>query len=292
MILELAKLIKSEDNPPKTVRGAIQEACDMPLFFRMNDYLEKEDWDGIIQHYSDPDIIDNLSPRLRMFLALAFLRKERELESFQVACRTLPDLPPRAPDLCAQDKQNYDLWDHVLSANIQKAVNASTPPAANLLNQFKISAGRMSPVDLWIALLKRHLDCFPTGQASETLKCETAAQIDEILRVQRLIKQKVEETRNLVSNGQFDKARSVIRAIPDFPADLVQLKRSLLGQIQDVENQSRDIERQNVILESDIVARGISIDRICRIAADNGVNINNPFQMKGLLEAIIRQIGI
>jgi hypothetical protein len=135
-VKDLAKeaLGDSQGSERKPLRLVIQEACSFPLSaFKLSAFLDAGDWAGLADFFDEPDMLDKLTPAIRMFLAFALCQTKREFQSLQMACDTLPDIPA---DALGESKQNYNLWRNILRANIGQALR-SVELLEELVNQVR-----------------------------------------------------------------------------------------------------------------------------------------------------------
>lgn len=122
------------------------------------------------------------------------------------------------------------------------------------------------------------------------LKSKLLEQIDEAQRDAGLnarVEKDIERVKNSISRGKFDEARGVINALP---AQLNELKQSLLKQIGDVENDYRKANVENGELINKLIRKNIDLAKLIRLAADNDVNTANALQYNAFLKAILSHL--
>lgn len=134
---ELLKAVPREPGEEaRPVRDLIRTACSYPLYaLRLSKQLEAGDWQGIVDHFGDPDMVELLSPSIRMFLALAYCQIDQTFEGLHVACEAVTEM---TADELNPETQNARLWEQVLHANIGLALDARRlPPGHGQVRGFK-----------------------------------------------------------------------------------------------------------------------------------------------------------
>jgi hypothetical protein len=397
---ELAKALPHEPgSETKSLRSLIQEACSYPLHaFRFSKLLEAQDWQAIVDHFADPDMAEHVTPSLRMFVAIAYCRVERELDGLELASRTVAELTPA--DLEA-GTQIAHLWENVLHACVGRALKATDfPPGMGRAKKFAPRSDRSLSQDVieqWRKAITVAEDSAPAQarQIARALpdqpiqvakaKAEILTMIDEIRRQKELIaaawidqvnerigsmpaeagvvnlrettlrkvqmiytqrvainqgidqmwdhianrnfesaravierlpntpedltemkqhlfervdhaafnarlERTIEETKGLVARGDFAGARKLIRALPNAPQEIAELKGSLLGQIDQAEQQHGFMVLETARLKQRLISRGVSWYRVMQIAQANNIDMNDPVMLYQLLTAIDSQV--
>ena len=239
---ELLKAFPAEaDLDRKPFRSLLQEACSYPLYaFKLSKLLEAGDWQSIVAEFSEPDIEDKLNPTVRMFVALALCRTEREFDGLQLACRTVPDAP--AEEL-HEDKQIRNLWDNILRANIGYALNTETlPPGCTITpTEAALESKRHSQVVQtgWIDAIKKQVGGLSSNGHLAVFRTAALAEIDSTYLQQTQVRAVMQKTQELVQKGEFDQARSGIKSLPDTPEEIKELKANLLNQLVEAEGHYR-----------------------------------------------------
>jgi hypothetical protein len=84
----------------------------------------------------------------------------------------------------------------------------------------------------------------------------------------------------------------LIRQLPDQPTELTELKKNLLGQIDEVEHSSRNAtqEKENTRIVSRLAAKGVNLMRLYEVARDNDIDVSNPVAFNALLKAVEEQM--
>ncbi|MEO8495243.1 MAG: hypothetical protein ABI614_09245 [Planctomycetota bacterium] len=267
-------LSKGEVDPPP-FRRLFQDACSLALHFPLGNFLKNDpkNWAGLIEFYGDPDLFDRLSPDLRLFVALGHCIEGRATLGFDVACRTLPDL---RPDDLKEDAQCRHLWKNVVHANLQEFAELDA-----------------SQLDSSFAELRQRVETSLQGNELESLRIECLREIDEAATAGLLKEQvghAIEKSKSLVGKGKFAEAKKAIRDLPDSPADLRDLKKNFLGQIDDVEKQASRAGTENVQIMSRLAAKNIDISKLFELANQNNVNPGNALEWNGFLKAVERQL--
>lgn len=256
----------------KPFRSLLQEACSYPLFaFKLSRLLEASEWQAIVAEFGEPDIEDKLNPTIRMYLAFALCRVEREFDGLQLACRTIPDMPVEEME---EDKQNRHLWDNILRANIGQALNAESPPPDQYLApQAVVPLSRTTrnmpearkeggtpentPTAAWIAAIKRQIQELPGKEHLAAFRDAALDEIDTTYVQQIKVRAVLQKIQERVQKGEFDQARHEIDSLPDKPEEIKELKASLLGQLKEVEADFRLQKRiDSAIREAQRYAQG------------------------------------
>lgn len=107
----LTAALRGTDADFRPFRRTMQEACSLPLQFRLRELLDAENWPELARLFGDPDLGRSLTPMLRLFGVLALCRTGKEREAFAIALDVLPDMT--AEDI-ASDSQAASLWQNAL----------------------------------------------------------------------------------------------------------------------------------------------------------------------------------
>ena len=121
------------------------------------------------------------------------------------------------------------------------------------------------------------------------LKKNLLSQINEAQeqsKVHGQIEKVVKQSRTLVGQGKFKDARKSIRSLPDTPRDLVDLKKNLLGQVDEVEAGQQRVSEENAQLTKELTRRGVDLSTIHELAKMNNLDISDPNALNALLQAI------
>jgi hypothetical protein len=221
-VRQLQAILNADEIRPRPFRRSFQEACSLPLGIRLEKLLKEQDWDGLISCYGDPETCDSLVPMLRLFAALAFCKVGQPVKALELSCEALPDLEA---DELAPNSQCRALWDNVFHANLNE-----------------ILKGKPSEQENGIKSLRRKIEGLPDLAAAPDFKPGCLAEIREIedeLRLNKQIDQAVASVKELVGKERFEEARRAVRALPDQPVKVQDLKKNFLRQIDEVEEQSR-----------------------------------------------------
>jgi len=269
--------ILRDNNVGVPFRRAMQDACSLALRFRLGRFLnaqdgQKEDWAGLIAFYGDPDLDRGLSPDLRLFLAFGLCRENQAWRGLDIACQTLPEMQP---DDLKEDSQNRALFKNVVHAALHEIMQGEPPAqrgAFERLVETLDRAGTEGPVEAF------RQECL-----------DDVRQAREAMGLRKRVDEAIEQSKTLVEQGQFGKARQVISGLPDSPSDLKELKRSLLRQIGEAEEQAGLHARIESAIEKSKRLVGQSKFReakdVIRALPDS------PSDLKELKRDLLRQIG-
>jgi len=125
------------------------------------------------------------------------------------------------------------------------------------------------------------------------LKENLLTQIDEAEQqagIHKKIDEAIQQSRELVHQGKFSRARRKIRRLPDAHPEVKELKRELLSQIDEAEKEMSKITQSIDQMEELLKLQGINMDHIDKIAKDNDVDTSNPGDYYALLKAIVDQL--
>ena len=201
-------------------RQTMQEACSLPLRFRLQRFLEAEDWTGLLSFYGDADVQSALTAVLRLFVALAYCKVGQETKALDLSVATLVDL--RGDDL-HEDSQARVLWKNVVQANLQAGMKGPAEQRAQRIADLKARLSRAS----------RTPSTRPLIESAE-------AEIDEALthvRLQEQVERAIESSKRYVEQHDFEKARRVIASLPGTPREVAELKTNFLEQINQAAEQ-------------------------------------------------------
>lgn len=226
-ILELAQDHTLENLEQKPLRRVLQEACSLPIGFKVSKFIDTQDWSGLIAFLHDPDTFDKLTPIMRLFLAFALCNVKREAEGLELAAYTLPDMTPAE---LKDDTQTYHLWRNILHANINKAIHSEDNSIPLVSQRLALITQKIEAI---LDLEQEHIFYFKQECLEEVKRAH-----QQVL-LKKLIDETIEKVQNLVKVTKFEEARQVIRTLPDQPDEVADLKRDLLRQIGEVEEQSK-----------------------------------------------------
>jgi len=264
-LCEIAHRIDPDVLQGQTVPQVLKASCGLVFRLRLSDFFEGEDWPGLVRHLGDPEIFDALDAELGLFLALGLCRSEREEEGLDVACRVLPEMTTAELE---EDAQASGLWRSVLAANLGRGLPEETEAICTTilakLEAIPVRKESRRFLEERIAEVRTRLQIDQTIRRSQDrvgeedfdgardevnqlpdqprevreLKEQLLAQIEQAERAS-LLNQRVEdavnESRQLVEDEDFSGARRVMRRLPDSPDELRDLKKNLLGQIDQAE---------------------------------------------------------
>ena len=266
---KLAEALRGSDADFRPFRRTMQEACSLPLELRLRDLLGAEDWRGIERSFGDPDLGRSLTPMLRLFVALALCRTSREQQALELALATLPDMT--AEDL-ASDAQPAALWQNVLQANLHAAFSTPGKP-----DEARLKATRKS------------LQQVPHAAHHREFLASRLVDVDEALQKveqQKELEAAIAASREDVANGNFKAARARIEKLPDKPG-LQEIKKSILAQIAEAENDSKLKKRVDAAIEEakELVAAGKFVE-----ARRTVRDLPDVAELKGLKTQFLSQI--
>ena len=127
------------------------------------------------------------------------------------------------------------------------------------------------------------------------LKKNLLSQINEAQeqsKVHGQIEKVVKQSRTLVGQGKFKDARKSIRSLPDTPRDLVDLKKNLLGQVDEVEAGQQRVSEENAQLTKELTRRGVDLSTIHELAKMNNLDISDPNALNALLKMISQHMSV
>ncbi|MDQ3917058.1 MAG: hypothetical protein M3348_01030, partial [Acidobacteriota bacterium] len=123
-VLQLKTKFETDELKPRSFRRSFQDACSFPFYLKRNQLRDADDWEGIIELFGDEELIPNLAPSNRLFLAYALCKIEREEEGLEVACATLPEMLPEEFD---EQSGTADLFHAVIGLNAAKLLPKDAP---------------------------------------------------------------------------------------------------------------------------------------------------------------------
>lgn len=233
------KIPEEQRSNRRSVRRYIQDSCSLG-YQGFAEYLNKEDFKGLVNYLSEPAKYGNLSPYLSLFLALAQCKVNQEAAAFDLALAVAPDLQE---DEVKEDAQTRHLWVNVLHAYLMSVLN----PKKKMLVQMEVK-NTAAGVQARIVLIPDH-KADHLVKFKKDMQHEVDEVVDQVL-LNVIIEQTIAETKKLVGNHRFSEARTLIRNLPDQPDEVKQLKKNLLDQIKDAE----DSYNINQKIESTIAA--------------------------------------
>ena len=202
-----------------------------------------------------------------------------ESGDFAAARRVIRDLPDSSEDI-TQLKSNLlgQIDQAAEQANLRVHIDTAIEESKRMVGNGNFDAARRAirslpdrPEDL--KQLKSNL----LGQIDEAAENATMkARIDAI----------IEDSKRLIGKSDYNGARRAVRNLPDRPAEVAQLKQSLLGQIDQVERDMKTAIDKATALLTKFQRKGVDMEAVSRIARDNDIDISNPMQLYSLLKAI------
>ena len=107
-------------------------------------------------------------------------------------------------------------------------------------------------------------------------------------RVQGQVTGAMNQVKAHVQHGRFDDARRVVRGLPDSPGDLAELKRSVLGQIDEAKRAWDAATSENARIMARLTSGGrtLNMEALSQLARDNNLDLTNPMELNALLKAI------
>ncbi|MGC9356357.1 MAG: trigger factor [Anaerolineae bacterium] len=199
------------------------------------------------------------------------------------AIRALPDSPPQIKELKQNLLGQIDEAEgqHELQERIEEVIEESKAYVAKgNFRQARRTVNALPDSPPQVKELKQNLISQINQAEKQALDAATIrAQIDGV----------IQNCQRYVQNAEFSRARREIRGLPDSPAEVKQLKRKLLSQIDDAEREYDNLDSLINELLKKFVDRGVNLD-IAKIARDNDVDLSDKRQFYGLLKAIDRQL--
>jgi hypothetical protein len=301
---------------PEPFRRAMQKACSMAYGLKLKklfgddkpkDAENKQDWQGMISLFGDPEIFDKLSPQLRMYLALALCNKKEHSRGLDVASRTLPDL---VEEELKEDAECYKIWQHVLQSNINRAYEGPQQSRVAQLAELKRRIQELPRIDAAphfqqtclfevefaeaIAKSKEAVEKKEFDSALRLIRAlpdtadEEASRRKQSLLEQILIEQAIHKSQDLVKDGKFAEAKKVVQKLPESDSQLKKLKTTLLQQINEAERHDR-VRKQvdEAIKQSQKLVGERKFDKAKKVIRDLP---NDPEELKELKTRILSQI--
>lgn len=193
---------------------------------------------------------------------------------------------------------NYALPDPIVgqqSANLLKLVNNYHLQLQNLLEiQKSIEESKTLAERGEFEEARRKIQGLPSDSKSMIeFKKNLIEQINKAQqqhKIHELIESAIEKSKKLVEDGKFEEARHVIRNLPDNPTDVIAVKQNLIGQIDKVENESKEIMQSNKQMMSQLIRKGIDPEKINVFASLNKIDVDNPYALNSLLKALCDQL--
>jgi hypothetical protein len=250
---------------------------------------KKPNWLGLLACFGDADLFDCLTPDLRLFLALACCHQNATARAMQIACETLPDMEPDDFEEEAQNGQLWKNVLHANLQAIMEGKEAQRQEAfARLTKQIEAISVEGPQKQFRQDCLKLVRDAEQTARIHEQvdravkrskelvkqnnfdeavrtirelpnepedlqkLKASLLEQVAEARKSAELhkrIEHAIEQSKKLVGEGKFREAKDVVHRLPSEPADLEDLKRNLLGQIDEAEQQKQLHKRIEAAVE-------------------------------------------
>lgn len=208
----------------------------------------------------------------------ALVAKDKFREATDVI-RRLPDDPDDLRELKANLLQQISQAENhsKLNKSIEQAIEESkTLVGKGKFREAKDVVRRLPDEPKELIELKRNL----LGQIDAA---------EQQSQVHQRIEAALDKSKKLVGQGKFAEAKEAIRKLPDQPAELKDLKKNFLGQIEQVERDAKKATSENVEIMGRLARRGITAEVVLRIAKDNNVNTSNTLEFNALLKAIERQ---
>lgn len=103
------------------------------------------------------------------------------------------------------------------------------------------------------------------------------------------IEEVVKSAQELVNNGRIDEARLMFETLPDEPEDILEIKRRLFDQLEELERSRGAAEQEVATILRNLAAVGIGEEKINEIVQENDVDRSNVWQFRALLNALIGQ---
>jgi hypothetical protein len=271
--VELSKMCV-EDGDFDGARGIIEELPDEPA--EVSDLKDRllSQIDEVEEHHQLQARIDEAIGKSKAYVEQGNFHQARR------AVTALPDRPAELKELKENLLSQIEQAEahHSLQAQIEEAVEES---------KTQVRKGNFRQA-------RRAVNALPDSpQEVKELKQNLLSQIREAEEqhgLQDKIDRAVAKSKEYVQKGDFASARREIRRLPDSPAEVKKLKRNLLSQIDDVEDDLKSVDRTINELIEKFNRRGVDWSAVAKIAQDNDVDISNKPQFAALLKAIDEQL--
>lgn len=242
-----------------SVRAAIQDGCSLVLYrFSMSDLLDQQDWRGIVRLFADPEVVEKISPTLRMYVAHALCCEQRPVDALKLACGAVQDIPTSEFEA---DSVNHNIWLGILQAGISSL--QGTPDSSDTLreqissipdtdNLVAVKAEALQIIDEHTVMAQIQelvakgdfngalaaVDSLPasSGGLKENL-LQQLAEAEEHARIKKQVESAIKQCSELVQKDDYEGARKVINALPSAAEEV---KKEALGQIREAESHYKD----------------------------------------------------
>lgn len=112
----------------------------------------------------------------------------------------------------------------------------------------------------------------------------------ESARLNLLIDDALAKAKACIQRGAYNEARQAIRALPNSPADLAELKRKYIAQIDESEAGEKTVRRENDQIIAYLRRQNVDFLKVGQIARENRIDTKNPYDYNSLLKAIQKQV--
>jgi WD40 repeat protein len=199
------------------------------------------------------------------------------------------DLPFRCPH-CSQSLR---LNPFIVDGRMQESRLQKNQHVKRIVED-GINGGRRLARDGRLEEARRLVEALPAASAClERSKQSLLAEIqdaEQARTINRQVQVAFQQAQNLITEGRIPAASHAIEALPDVPDALLQIKRNLLGQLDDAGRELARIEHEAASILDKMAAIGISRSQIEAVARANNVDLENALQLRGLVEAMLQQM--
>lgn len=315
--LKLQQILQEDQIPQESFRRSMQTAFSIVFGLKLNQFLgnkndddeesSERDWKGLAAFLGDPEIVDRLSPMLRLYVAFGLCNDHRESVALTISCGTLIDM---RDDDFDDDAQTSQLWKAVLHANIKKAGESEDTDRKAKINSIRREIQAVKGLSERANGFKDQclFEILMSDAIETSKKLVDEDKFDEALQLindipairdedrehkqnllnQILVQRCVKESRELVEEKKFAEAEKLVSELPNEPDDLREFKQNLIGQIQD----ARETNRVNTLVEEVLEESKelVSKKRFDEARKRLRKIPNEPSELKELKSSLLKQI--